>query len=107
MVIKIFVATIVLLGCQSFQGNLPHMQVSQLTNQCPVVAVMGSQSTNCVMYITCNFMGCQLAFLKIEINLYLQFWVVSLRNTVKFMNEIDHFCECQLSKLVQNYLIKH
>ena len=77
-----------------FRGDLQHMQVSQLTNQHPVVAVMGCQSPVCVMYSMCNFVGSQLAFLKIETNLYLQFDIVSLRNTVQFLNEIDRICGC-------------
>ena len=77
------------------------MQVSQLTIQLPVVAVMGCQSSVYVMYSTCNILGNQLVFLKIETNLYLQFkWSVH-RNTVQFLNKIDCIYECQHRKLVQ------
>ena len=55
------------------RGNLQHMQVSQLTIQHPVVAVMGCQSFVYVMYSMCNVLGNQLVFLKIETHLYLRF----------------------------------
>ena len=48
-------------------------EVTSSTCRCPnwpisvyKVAVMGCQSILCVMYSMCNFMGCQLVFLKIE-----------------------------------------
>ena len=65
-----------------------------LTIQHPVVAVMGCQLPVCVMYSTCNLMDSQLVFLEIEANLYLQFEMVSSRNTVQFLNEIDWIREC-------------
>ena len=101
VMIKGFVLNAVLFDCQSFQGDLQHVQVSQLTIQHPVVAVMGCQPSVCVMYSMCNLMGNQLVFLKIGTNLYLWFEMVSSRNTVQFLNEIDQIHECQHRKSVQ------
>ena len=67
------------LAVNHYRGNLQHVQVSQLTNQHPVVTVLGCQSSVCVMYSMCNILGNQLVFLKIEEKLYLWFiWSVYL-----------------------------
>ena len=77
------------------------MQVSKLTNQHPVAAVMSCQSSVCVMYSMCNILDNQLVFLKIEANLYLQFnWSVQ-EIQYDFWNKIDHIYECQHKKSVQ------
>ena len=58
------------------------------------------------MYSMCNLLGNQLVFLKIETNLYLWFKMVSSRNTVQFLNEIDRIRECQHRKLVFELIFK-
>ena len=88
-------------------GDLQHVQASQLTIQHAVVAVMGCQSSVCVMYSMCNLLGNQLVSLEIEINLYLWFKMVNSRNTVQFLNEKDCIHECQHRKSVQKYLAKY
>ena len=57
------------LAVNHFRGDLRYMQVSQLTIQHLVAAVMGCQLSVCVVYSTCHIMGSQLVFLEIETNL--------------------------------------